>query len=55
MVVARSIKQNDSFQTKNFLLKDLQGCKAFASDWADEQEKKLGKVEEAKGDEVVYG
>ena len=53
---AQCIKEDDSFQCEGLLLQaleDLQGCKKFASDWADEEEREIGKAEESKHYEVV--
>ena len=53
---AQCIKEDDSFKAEGRLLQaidDLQGCKKFASDWADEQEREIAKVEESKGYEIV--
>ncbi len=53
---SQEIKQDDAFEVENSLtqaLKDLQGCKEFATKWADEQESEIAKAEEAKGYEVV--
>lgn len=53
---AQCIKEDDSFKAEGRLLQaidDLQGCKKFASDWADAQEREIGKAEEAKGYEIV--
>lgn len=55
-ICAQKIKENDAFEVESFLLqalKDLQGCRNFVSDWADEQEREIGRTEEAKGYEVV--
>lgn len=55
-ICAQEIKENNSFEVETLLLqalKDLNGCKEFASDWADEQERIIGESEEAKGYEGV--
>lgn len=53
---AQFIKEYDSFKSKGRLLQaidDLQGCKKFVSDWAEEQEREIDMAEEAKGYETV--
>ena len=53
---AQCIKADDSFKAEyklNQALEDLKGCRKFASDWADEQEREIGKAEEDKHYEVV--
>ena len=53
---SQKIKEDDAFESESHLLQaflDLQGCKEFASDWADEQEREIGKAEEVKGYEIV--
>lgn len=50
------IKENDAFEVENWLIQansDLEGCKEFATSWANEDEKKLGEIEMAKGYEIV--
>lgn len=53
---AQCIKEDDSFKAERRLLQaidDLQGCKKFASDWADEQKREIAKAEEAQRYEIV--
>ena len=53
---AQCIKEDDAFESESHLLqalKDLQGCRQFASDWADDQEREIAKAEESKGYEIV--
>ena len=53
---ALSIKVDESFDAERNLLQalaDLEGCRQFASEWADEQEAEIAKAEEAKGYEVI--
>lgn len=53
---AQEIKENNAFEVESFMMqafKDLQGCRQFASDWADEQEREIAKAEESKGYEIV--
>ena len=53
---AQKIKEDDAFESESHLLqafKDLQGCRQFASNWADEQEREIAKAEESKGYDIV--
>ena len=53
---AQCIKEDASFKAEGRLLQaiaDLQGCKKFASDWADEQAREIAKADEAQGYETV--
>lgn len=53
---SHKIEENDAFEVEGFLIqaqKDLQGCKEFATDWANKAEKELGEIEMAKGYEIV--
>ena len=53
---AQKVKENDAFAVETFLLqalKDLEGCRQFSSEWADEQEREIAKLEESKGYEIV--
>lgn len=50
------IQEDNSFEAEYWLndaIKEAREAKPFVSAWADEQEKELGKKEEAKGYEVV--
>ena len=53
---AQCIKEDDPFKAEGRLLQaidDLQGCRQFASNWADEQEREIAKADEAQGYEIV--
>ena len=53
---AQCIKEDDAFESESHLLQvfqDLQGCRQFVSNWADEQEREIAKAEESKGYEIV--
>lgn len=53
---AQKIKEDDAFESESHLLQafqDLQGCRQFASDWADEQEREIAKAEESRGYEIL--
>jgi len=53
---SQCIKEADSFKAEGRLLQAidyLQGCKKFASDWADEQEREIAKAEESQRYEIV--
>ena len=50
------IKEGNSFEAEYWIsnaVKEARECKTNISSWADEQEKKLGEEEEAKGYEVT--
>ena len=48
---AAEIKNDDAFEVESWLIqvfRDLEGCRSFASEWADEQEAEIAKAEENK-------
>jgi len=55
-ICSREIKEDDAFAVETSVhqaLKDLEGCKEFATKWANEQEELIAQAEEAKGYEVI--
>ena len=53
---AQKIKEDNAFEVEGWLIqtyKDLLGCKQFATEWANQQEAEIAKVEESRGYEIV--
>ena len=53
---AQDIKRDNAFEVEYWLqtaLSDLEGCREFATEWANEQEAKIAAEEEGRAYEII--